>query len=107
MADERRRRLRIRRTHSHSRNLAKRLREETRGARHIRLDVDRWLRRPHAKVDREEVYTLLRQWHYEVERRRFLRNPFLSIPWALWLIITTPVRLLLRWARRKGRSESE
>ena len=81
---------------SRRRSLARRLKQETKGGRHKKLDMVEWLSRPKAFVSREEAYVLIRQYHHDVERKRFLRNPFLFVPYALFLILWTPVRYTAR-----------
>jgi hypothetical protein len=92
------------------RNLARRLKVETKGGRHRRLDINEWLGQPNSFCSRGEAYALLRQWHYEIERKRFLQNPFKVIPWALYMIVTAPFRWLWKkvikpWMEKRGEVE--
>lgn len=73
-------------------SLARRLRAETKAGRHKQLDVVEWLKRPNSSMTREEGYVLVRQLYHDMERRRFLRNPFLFVPYALFLILWAPFR---------------
>lgn len=88
--------------------MAHRLKKDSKGKREKPLNVDEWLKRPHANMTREEGWVLLRQWHYEIERSRILRNPFLFVPWAIGLILSLPFKLIARGARailKRGEEE--
>lgn len=90
------------------RSLARRLNRETKAKRQEPLDIEKWLLKPDQKVTREEAYALLRQWHFEVFRQHQRRQLLTTrIARAVWLIVTTPIRLPIRWFRRKVQRAAE
>lgn len=62
------------------------------------IDIPTWLTKPHQPATRIEVFTLLRK--YDRERRWRETSIFVKMLIALWLILTAPIRLPVRWARR-------
>lgn len=85
------------------RRRAKQLKELTAGkGREERLNVALWLQRPNSLATRMEVYQLIREYEYGVQRQRWKRTFPGNIVWALWLILSAPIRIpWKKWKKRK------
>lgn len=84
------------------RSQARRLNLATRQEREEEFDVEEWLLKPKQKATREEVYALLRQYHWEHGRARLRsRGKAARFLYAVWLVLTWPIRASWGWLSRK------